>query len=143
MIALAAAIGVLCAAPAVAAAEGGISVKDARLRLIIPSRPAAGYFTLENNTARPVELVGASSAACGMLMLHQSSSENGVETMRAVGSVAVPPHGSISFAPGGYHLMCMTPGENVSPGKTVAITLKFKGGQSITADFAVIGAGAK
>jgi hypothetical protein len=136
------ALGALCGTMAVAA-NGGISVKDARLRFIIPSRPAAGYFTLDNDTSAAVQLVGASSTGCGMLMLHQSSNNNGVETMRSVKSVAVPPHGSISFAPGAYHLMCMSPAKSVSPGKTVAITLKFGDGRTVAADFVVRGAGDK
>ena len=42
-------------------------------------------------------------------MLHQSKEENGVEKMLPVKSVPVPAHGTLSFAPGGYHLMCMQP----------------------------------
>jgi hypothetical protein len=136
-------LGVLCTVPAVEAASDGIAVKDAWLRFIIPSRPAAGYFTLDNDTAAPVQLVGASSSACGMLMLHQSSSQNGMETMRPIKSVAVPPHSSISFTPGAYHLMCMSPAKSVAPGNTVPITLKFADGKRISADFPVRGTGAK
>ncbi|MFZ0558458.1 MAG: copper chaperone PCu(A)C [Methylovirgula sp.] len=127
------------ATPAFAQAATGIRVSDAWLRTVIPSRPAAGYFTLSNTTAETKDLVGAASPACGMLMLHQSLRQNGVETMVMVKEVAVPAHGVVKFAPGGYHLMCMSPGKDVTPGHSVLVTLKFKDGASITATFPVRG----
>ena len=71
-----------------------------------------------------------------MVMLHQSKEESGVEKMLSVKSVSVPPHGTIRFTPGGYHLMCMSPSMKV--GATVSITLKFADGQSVAAQFPVI-----
>ncbi len=135
--------GVLMGAMAAQAAANDVSVANGRLRLVVPTRPAAGYFKLDNSTDAAIELVGASSPGCGQLMLHQSRNVNGVETMLPVKSVQVAAHGSVSFAPGGYHLMCMSPAATLSPGKTVPITLKFADGKSITADFAVHGADGK
>lgn len=134
-----AAILSLTAAPAFAA--GNVSIENPWLRFIIKARPAAGYFTLKNNGDKPVALVSASSPACGMLMLHQSKEVNGVETMRPVKSVAVPAHGTISFAPGGYHLMCMQPQPSMQAGSSAMVTLKFDDGQSLTQSFPVKGAG--
>jgi periplasmic copper chaperone A len=119
------------------AASDGLSVKNAWMRMIIPSRPAAGYFTLANASDKPQTLVGAHSPACGMLMLHQSLHKNGIEQMVMVKSVAVPAHGTIAFAPGGYHLMCMSPTKAMVKGKSVPVTLRFAGDISLTADFAV------
>jgi len=130
---------VLCAtAPgALAQAPGGLKLSGQWFRFIMPSRPAAGYFTLANPTATPEQLTGAGSSACGMLMLHKSVRKNGVESMVMVPSVAVPAHGKLRFAPGGYHLMCMKPAAAMRPGKTVSVTLKFAGGKSLTAPFPV------
>jgi periplasmic copper chaperone A len=122
---------------AAGATTAGLTVKNPSVRFIIKSRPAAGYFTLRNNTGSAVDLTGASSSACSMVMLHQSKAENGVEKMLPVKSVSVPPHGTIRFAPGGYHLMCMSPSMKV--GATVPITLKFADGQSVAAQFPVTG----
>ena len=121
------------------AAPAGVTLEKPWIRLIIKQRPAAGYFTLKNESSAPVDLDGASSAACGMVMLHQSKEENGVEKMLPVKSVTVPAHGSVSFAPGGYHLMCMKPQMKV--GDSVPMTLKFSDGASLTATFPVKGAG--
>ena len=106
-------------------------------RLVMPSLPAAGYFTLSNSTGAAHTLVGAASPGCGMLMLHRSISENGQERMAMVQSVAVPPHGKVSFTPGGYHLMCMSPSAEMRPGRSVPVTLHFADGGDIDRDFPV------
>jgi hypothetical protein len=62
--------------------------------------------------------------------------------MRPVKSVSVPPHGTVSFAPGGYHLMCMQPQPSMQVGSSATVTLKFEGGQSLTQSFPVKGPGA-
>jgi hypothetical protein len=123
-----------------AAAAAGVTVEKPWMRFIIKSRPAAGYFTLRNNTGSAVDLTGASSSACGMVMLHQSQEENGVEKMQPVKSITVPAHGTVRFAPGGYHLMCMSPGSSMKVGADVPVTLKFADGNPITAQFPVKGA---
>ena len=96
----------------------------------MPSLPAAGYFTLINTTAAPARLVGAASPACGTLMLHKSVSGNGEENMLMVPGVTIPAHGRLQFAPGGYHLMCMSPGPAMTPGKSVPVTLRLANGET-------------
>jgi len=126
--------------PAARAAEPGLVISQPWLRLIMPSRPAAGYFVLSNNTDRMRTLIGAASPACGALMLHRSVNENGQERMEMVMSVTVPAHGEVKFAPGGYHLMCMSPTAAAARGRSVSITLRFKDGGSLAASFPVRGA---
>lgn len=109
------------------------------IRFITPTTPAAGYFTVTNAGARPVVITGASSPDCGSLMLHQSSNMGGTEQMDMVTSVTVPAHGSVRFAPGGYHLMCTSPSAGVTPGHSIAVTLNFADRQSITQQFMVHG----
>jgi periplasmic copper chaperone A len=111
------------------------------MRLIIKARPAGGFFIVKNDTDKAVELTGASSPACGSMMLHQTKEENGVEKMLPVKSVTVPPHGTLSFHPGGYHIMCMKPQASMVVGANVPVTLTFAEGQSVTAQFRVTGTG--
>jgi copper(I)-binding protein len=122
------------------ALAAGLSIEHPWMRFIIKARPAAGYFVLHNGTNAPVELTGAASPACGSLMLHQTKEVNGVAKMLPVGSLKVPPGGEITFQPGSYHLMCMEPSAAIAAGKSVPVTLKFSGGQSLTARFPVKGA---
>jgi copper(I)-binding protein len=121
------------------AAENGVTVQDAWMRMIVPSRPAAGYFMLHNNSNVPKSLTAAGSPACKELMLHESVHKGGQDRMTMLSEVTVPPHGSISFSPGGYHLMCMQPAASMRPGTTVPVTLRFRDGGTLTQNFAVRG----
>lgn len=133
---------VIGAAPAFAASNG-LSITNGWMRTIIPSRPAAGYFTLSNATDKQRVLVGAQSPACGTLMLHQSQNKNGMEHMAMVKSIVVPAHGKVTFAPGGYHLMCMSPTKDMVKGHSVPVTLRFADKTSLTAEFPVHGVNGK
>jgi len=123
--------------------ENGLTLSDAWVRVIVPSRPAAGYFTVKNEGNAARTLNGASSPACGNVMLHQSKTVNGVDKMVMVKKVAVPAHGTLKFAPSGYHLMCMKPSADIKPGHEVPITLRFEDGETLTGQFKVYGAGGK
>ena len=127
------ATGLAFASGAALADEAGITLSGAWVRSVLPSRPAAAYFTLKNDTGRDRKIVSASSSACGMVMLHLSKGDR----MAMADSVEVPAHGSVAFTPGGYHLMCVKPGEQVKPGATVQMTLTFDDGGTLTASFPV------
>jgi copper(I)-binding protein len=124
----------IIAAPACAA---DLTVTNAWFRALPGGLPSGGYFSVRNSGASPVELTGARSPACGMLMLHQSIESGGMSRMDDVRSLTVPAGGSLAFAPGGYHLMCMKPTAAMTPGKTVPVTLLFASGIRTQADFAV------
>jgi copper(I)-binding protein len=132
----------LAATPAASAASPDVTVTEGRMQVLLPSRPAAGYFTLENRGNTPLVLSGASAPDCQSLMLHQSTTEGGVARMAMVASVPVPPHGSVRFTPGGYHLMCMQPsGALLTHTGSETVTLRFTGGDSVSAPFAIQGVG--
>ncbi|HET8710728.1 MAG TPA: copper chaperone PCu(A)C [Spongiibacteraceae bacterium] len=120
-----------------AAQPQGITVSNQWMRFIVPSTPAAGYLTLNNATDKPYVLDGVASSACGELMMHRSVREGGVERMTMEMSVEIPAHGSLDFAPGGYHLMCVAPRDALRPGKTVDVTLHFSDGSELSVDFPV------
>lgn len=134
------ALALFAALAAAHAAEPGLGISHPWMRMVVPTRPAAGYFTLTNDSAKPHSLVGAASSACGMLMLHKSVHTNGEESMVMVQSILIAAHGSVKFAPGGYHLMCMQPTDAVVPGHTVRVTLRFADGSALSAPFRVRGA---
>ncbi len=125
---------IAAAAPALAA---DLDVTNGWFRALPGGLPAGGYFSLHNSGGAPVELTGAKSPACGMLMLHQSMESGGVSRMDDVRTVTVPAGGSVAFEPGGYHLMCMNPTAAMTPGKSVAVTLLFSNGAAARASFQV------
>ena len=124
------------ASPAFAA---DVTISDAWFRALPAGLPAGGYFTLHNNMDKDMALTGASSSACGMIMLHRSMNMGGMEQMKMVKSVTVPAHGEIAFKPGDYHLMCMKPKAEMKPGGTVSVTFEFADGTKAQAMFAVKG----
>jgi copper(I)-binding protein len=95
-------------------------------------------MTLHNAAKQPAVLTGARSPACGMLMLHRTISAGGTERMIGVDQVTVPAEGSVRFAPGGYHLMCMQP--HMHRGESVPVTLMFGDGRELVVSFPVHGA---
>jgi hypothetical protein len=76
-------------------------------------------------------------------MLHKSEMTGGMSSMHHVDEVDVPGGGSIAFAPGGYHLMCMQATSAITPGTKVPVTLLFKNGSKLIVSFAVRNAAGK
>ena len=133
----AALVGVLLSSGAFAS---GVSITDGWFRALPAGLPAGGYFKLHNATDKPVLLKGAVSPACGMLMLHRSMHTGGMERMMPVGDLEVAAGGTLVFAPGGYHLMCMDPTPAMQAGAIVTVTLRFANAAAVTSDFVVRGA---
>jgi copper(I)-binding protein len=121
-----------------AAAQPAVTITKPWMRYLLPSLPAAGYMVVQNNGGSPVAITGASSSACGMLMLHESSDASGMAMMMDVPNVTVPAHGSVTFAPGGYHLMCMQP--KMVVGQNVPVTVTLQGGAQVRTLMRVYGA---
>jgi len=137
------ALGLLVAPVAAAAATTAVTLSHPWMRFLTPRIPAAGYFTLHNNGGQPVVLTGAASPDCNQLMLHRSVEGSGTARMVMVPAVTVPAHGSVTFQPGGYHLMCMLPSAAIAPGKSVPVSLRFRDGSALSASFPVYGAKGK
>jgi len=132
---------VFLVAMTVGARAAPFDISDAWFRSLPGKLPAGGYFTAQNNTGREVAITGASSDACGMLMIHQSSNKGGMSGMDMMQSVKVPAGGIVKFAPGGYHLMCESP--KMTIGTKVAVLLHLSDGGTIAVGFVVRGATGK
>ena len=120
-----------------------LNVSNAWIRVLPGGAPAGGYFLLRNDGRQPVVLVGARSAAFGLVMMHKTAEEGGVSRMLPVERVEVPAGGKIAFAPGSFHLMLMQPTRKVAAGDRIQITLEFAGGQKLTTEFQVRGPSGK
>lgn len=124
-----------------AAQPAGLVVTDAWFRSLPGKLPAAGYFSLRSNSGLTLAITGAESDGCGKLLLHKSSGKGGTSSMAMVDKVTVPPGGTVKFAPGGYHLMCMDP--RLKIGSRVPVALHLSDGSSVIAAFQVRGATGK
>ncbi len=123
-----------------AAQAGTVTVSHGWIRALPADVPSGGYFDLSNNSGKRVVLTGAFSPACGMLMLHKTSTSGGMASMRDVESIPIAAGAHLSFSPGGYHLMCMDPAATIKPGNKVPVTLEFADGTKLTSSFEVRGA---
>ena len=128
------AAGVLVIAPAGALASK-VTVSNAWVRAL-PGN-AAGYFTMRNDANEAVSLTGIRTNVCGMAMLHKTTSGGGMASMSDVKSVALSPHETVRFAPGGYHVMCMDPTAAVKPGQSVTMMFEFSDRSDLPVVFAV------
>lgn len=115
-----------------------LEVRDAKLRLLPANVPAAGYFSLSNTGSQAVVLNGAQSPSFAQAMIHRSTVKNGVARMEHVAQLDVSAGTTLSFAPGGYHLMLMQRQGPLAPGDQVEITLLFADGQRLPVSFAVV-----
>lgn len=125
------------------AQQNEITITDAWIRALPHSVPSGGYFTLHNGESQTITLTGAQSPACGMLMLHKSANMGGMSSMQDVEAVDIPAGGTLKFAPGGYHLMCMDAKPVLKAGAHIPVTLAFKNGRKVAAQFEVRNAAGK
>lgn len=122
---------ILAASLAGPAHAADVTITQGWFRALPPSVPSGGYFTLHNGGAKKITLQAVASPACGMLMMHKSSSGS----MEHVMALDVAPGETLSFAPGGYHLMCMN--SKLKLGASVPVTFTFGQGAKLAANFAV------
>ncbi|WP_426689528.1 copper chaperone PCu(A)C [Rhodanobacter ginsengiterrae] len=125
----------LLAGGAHAADADHIRASHAWIRVLPGALPAGAYVTLENDSATPIALRGASSTIYAEVMLHLSSTAGGVSRMSMVDSLQIPARGKAALAPAGYHLMLMQPNAPVKPGDTVKLSLRFADGSTLVTDF--------
>ncbi len=132
---------VILLATALPASAAPFDITGAWFRSLPGKLPAGGYFTAQNNSRRDVSITGARSDACGMLMIHQSSNKGGMSGMDMMDTVKVPAGGQVTFAPGGYHLMCE--GAKMKIGTKVPVLINLSDGTTVAVAFDVKGATGK
>jgi len=114
-----------------------LTAHDCWIRLMPASLPSSGYFVVSNNGDKPATLTGAETPAFGMAMLHKSSSNGSTSTMAMVDSAEVPAHGTLAFAPSGYHLMLEDAPKQLKVGTTIPLKLTFSDQSTIDTQCAV------
>lgn len=77
-------------------------------------------------------MIGASTEVARAVEVHEHIHEQDVMRMRRVPELEIPVNKTITFAPGGLHLMMFGMKEPLTPGQTFEIQIRFKGGQTET-----------
>lgn len=111
---------------ALGAFAADLEVKSPWVRSTVQGQPATGAF-MELSSKGGAVVVGAASPVADVVEVHQMKLAVGVMKMSAVRQLEVPAGGSVSLAPGGYHVMLMGLKQQLKPGDTVPLTLKLKG----------------
>jgi periplasmic copper chaperone A len=121
-------LAALLTVPGVALAADDIAVHDAWVRAAPPGATVlAAYLTIDNHSASAQALSGASSPQFERVEIHRTEIKNGVASMSAQPRVAIPAHGTLSFAPDGYHLMLIGPRKALHTGDHVELRMQFDG----------------
>ncbi len=87
---------------------------DVEITQVVPGKSvSAGYMTLTNNSDDVIRITRVSSQQYGAVEIHQTSIENDVARMRAVGELIIPPGETVRLERGGMHLMLMQQADDV------------------------------
>ena len=120
-----------------------LSIQDPWVRPAVMGGNAAVYFTLVNNGNVSDALVGASSDAVETMGIHETRMEGDAMRMVPVPRIEVPAGGRTKLEPGGfhdgsYHLMLVELKQDLKPGDTVSVTLRFEKNDEITVEAEVL-----
>lgn len=104
----------------------------------IPAAPPsssvlAAYMTLSNTGSVPRVITGVTADGFGMVHVHRTTvSDDGVSSMSPMHHLELGPGETVVLAPGGLHLMLMKPDGTALSRESVAVTLKFANGESMS-----------
>jgi copper(I)-binding protein len=98
----------------------------------------SGYLQIKNASGSDDKLVGVTSDFADV-MLHETTMNGDVASMKAVTSVDVPAGSTVEFKHGGLHIMFMNPKQGLKVGDTVNLTLEFEKAGKVTTSATVTG----
>jgi copper(I)-binding protein len=100
------------------------------------------YVEIRNGGGDADKLTGG-SADFASVEIHETSMQGNVMKMQELkDGLAIPAHGDVKLAPGGYHIMLTGLKHPLVKGETAKVTLTFERAGAVTVDFPVVGIGA-
>ncbi|MHA6333568.1 copper chaperone PCu(A)C [Qipengyuania sp. CAU 1752] len=123
-------------------ARSDISIEAARLALPpVSGNPAALYFELGNDGAEPLALLGVTVTQADSAIMHDIVREDGAVRMVDMSPAMLASGQTVTFEPGGRHVMVMGLDPAVGAGDMVDVTLRFDNGREYSRRFEVVAAG--
>ncbi len=110
--------------------DGPLEIKDAWVRVTNVTASAAMYGTFQNHDDATVNILSVSTAAARSAELHETMEMSGMSHMQHLDSLPVAPKGTLTFKPGGIHVMLTDLGRPMATGDTVVLTFQLGGGGS-------------
>lgn len=118
--------------------SANLSIADAWARPAATGAETAAYFTITNPGTAEDTLLSVSSPDASMAQLHKTSTDaSGMTGMSPVPDIAVPAGGTVTLAPGGFHVMLMGLGHDLTVGGTLELHLLFRNAGTVTVQAAV------
>lgn len=107
---------------------GALELTDLWTRATPPGAPtAAGYLTITNGGTEADKLIKVASPGAETAGLHTMETKDGVMTMHVVeGGIEIPAGGTVTLAPGGFHIMFVTLKAPLKEGEKMPVTLTFE-----------------
>jgi copper(I)-binding protein len=102
------ALAAACSSGSGSPSTGALTIGGAWARPAAMGQTGAAYLVISAPAGAADALLSASSPDAASVEIHRSSmSSDGMMGMSPVDRVEIPAGGSVTFAPGGYHLMLM------------------------------------
>lgn len=119
--------------------DHALEIADVWARKTRRTVSAAVYMTLRNNTGAAETLRGVSTPRAANVMLHLSQEIDGIMRMEMQETVDLPVGATVSFEPGGLHVMLMGLSEPLVEGTVFPLTLSFDNAGEVTVYVEVTG----
>jgi hypothetical protein len=117
---------------------GNLKLENPQARATVPAQKMSGGFLKIENKGGADKLISASSSVSKTMELHTMVMDGNVMKMREVKGIDVPANGSVELKPGGLHLMFMDLNEQLKPGSTFKVKLKFEKAGEVEVPFQVM-----
>lgn len=114
-----------------------LETKSMRARKVAPTmKMTAVYGELKNTGAKPIGITQVEASVAGMTSLHETIEEGGLSRMKHLKSLTLAPGETVSFVPGGKHIML----EQLKDGWSALdkLTLRFTYDDGSTQDVSVL-----
>jgi copper(I)-binding protein len=125
--------------------DGVTDVRVTDQRLVLPAvagNPGVAYFDITNETGDGIAIVAVDIAGAARAELHQTEMVGDEMRMGAIDRYVVSSAETVSFEPGGLHVMVYELADSVRSGETTEITLTFGNGDKHSFPVPIQAAGA-
>ncbi len=118
---------------------GSLKIEYPKARATVPAQKMSGGFMKIENKGGADKLLAASSSVSKTMELHTMSMEGNVMKMREIKAIEIPANGKVELKSGGLHLMFIDLKEQLKPGSTIKVKLKFEKAGEVEVPFKVMG----
>ncbi|MBF0401593.1 MAG: copper chaperone PCu(A)C [Magnetococcales bacterium] len=114
-------------------AQDALQILDPWIREAPPvMQTLAAYMTINNPSQQEQTIVAVSSSVFSKVGIHETVQQEGMSMMEARERLVIAPNSRLQLAPGGYHLMLVTPQKPLKAKDRVPMTVTLGDGSKVT-----------